>query len=75
MGDGAVDLRLETARANTLAAWTAVFTEDVGVVEGMQRGRHSSAFDGGIFSPVMESASRRFHRWVAERLRQVTGPG
>jgi choline monooxygenase len=45
-----------------------VFEEDVGVVEGMQRGRASPAFTGGVFSPAMEQATNAFHRWVAERL-------
>lgn len=50
------------------ALWRGVFLEDVGVVEGMQRGRHGPAFDGGRFSPAMDAATHCFHRWVAERL-------
>ena len=37
--------------------WKEVFLEDVGVVEGMQRGRKGLMFDGGKFSPAMDSAN------------------
>ena len=46
--------------------WKEVFLEDVGVVEGMQRGRKGLMFDGGKFSPVMDSATHCFHQWVAQ---------
>ena len=48
--------------------WSQVFLEDVGVVEGMQRGRASPAFDGGCFSPVMDTPTLHFHRLVAAGL-------
>ena len=48
--------------------WHEVFLEDVFVVEGMQRGRASPAFSGGVFSPVMDEATHAFHQWVAGRL-------
>ena len=50
--------------------WQDVFNEDIGVVEGMQRGRHGLHFDGGKFSPVMDGPTHKFHQWVA---RQITG--
>ncbi len=53
------------SRHTTREAWRAVFLEDVGVVEGMQRGRHSPAFTGGAFSPVMDPPTHCFHKWVA----------
>lgn len=61
-GWDATRLRLESA-------WRSIFCEDVGVVEGMQLGRRSPAFDGGLFSPVMDEANHHFHRWVAATLR------
>ena len=48
--------------------WSQVFLEDVGVVEGMQRGRASPAFDGGCFSPAMDTPTLHFHRLVAAGL-------
>lgn len=47
--------------------WRDVFSEDVGVVEGMQRGRHGIYFDGGKFSPVMDGPTHVFHKWVARQ--------
>ncbi len=55
-------------RRALLDLWRGVFLEDLGVVEGMQRGRHGTAFDGGRFSPALEGPTHNFHRWVAERL-------
>ncbi len=54
-------------RDSNTRLWQGVFREDVGVVEGMQRGRHGAFFDGGRFSPEMDVATHCFHRWVAER--------
>lgn len=59
---------LSTVRAQRTEAWKEVFVEDLGVVEGMQRGRHSPAFDGGRFSEVMDATSHHFARWCATRL-------
>jgi phenylpropionate dioxygenase-like ring-hydroxylating dioxygenase large terminal subunit len=55
-------------RAKNAQLWRAVFEEDVGVVEGMQRGRHALHFDGGRLSPVMDAATHVFHHWVASQL-------
>jgi len=48
--------------------WAEVFAEDIFVVEGMQKGRHASKFDGGKFSPVMNNPTHDFHRWVAAQM-------
>jgi len=48
-------------------AWNLVFSEDVSVVEGMQRGRASPGFTGGVFSPLMDIPTAHFHGWFAER--------
>lgn len=57
------DLLRENARI-----WRDVFNEDVGVVEGMQKGRHGLYFDGGKFSPVMDGPTHGFHQWVARKM-------
>lgn len=51
--------------------WKEVFEEDIFVVEGMQKGRHGQMFDGGKFSPAMDSPTHNFHHWVASQLSQV----
>ncbi|MDF1668893.1 MAG: aromatic ring-hydroxylating dioxygenase subunit alpha [Roseovarius sp.] len=55
-------------RAKNSALWKDVFEEDIFVVEGMQKGRHVPGFDGGRFSPVMDSPTHCFHDWVARKL-------
>jgi phenylpropionate dioxygenase-like ring-hydroxylating dioxygenase large terminal subunit len=58
-------------RAKNAELWRDVFAEDVGVCEGMQRGRLSDRFDGGRFSPAMDGGVHLFHAWIA---RQITKP-
>jgi phenylpropionate dioxygenase-like ring-hydroxylating dioxygenase large terminal subunit len=48
--------------------WRTIFSEDIDVVEGMQKGRHGIKFDGGKFSPVMDVPTHIFHKWVATRM-------
>jgi len=59
---------LASVRTQRTETWKEVFIEDLGVVEGMQRGRRSPAFDGGRFSEVMDATSHHFARWAARRL-------
>ena len=58
----------ETLRAKNATQWKSVFIEDIFVVEGMQRGRAASGFDGGRFSPAMDGPTHLFHAWVASRI-------
>ncbi len=58
----------EALRAQNTAQWKLVFEEDVSVVEGMQKGRHTPGFDGGRFSPVMDGPTHLFHAWVAGKI-------
>ena len=67
LGNAAVSERYEGARKGRFEAWVKVFNEDVGVIEGMQRGRESSAFKGGIYSPIMDEPSHYFAKWIASR--------
>lgn len=55
-------------REKNAALWKSVFEEDIFVVEGMQSGRQGQFFDGGKFSPVMDSPTHNFHHWVAQKL-------
>ena len=68
VGDEAVGDEYAKAREATRESWRVVFAEDVGVVEGMQQGRSSPGFDGGIFSEVMDTPTHHFHRWAASKL-------
>ena len=62
----------EDRRESLHAAWSDVFAEDISVVEGMQRGRASPAFDGGLFTPLMDVPTHHFHQWFLSRLDKNT---
>ena len=55
-------------RQTNAKMWKDIFVEDIEVVEGMQKGRHSPSYDGGKFSAVMDEATHHFHRWAAKTL-------
>lgn len=61
---------LKTLVDSNATFWKTVFSEDIKVVEGMQRGRKGLMFDGGKFSPVMDSATHCFHQWVAVLIKE-----
>lgn len=56
-----------SCRAAVLNSWETVFREDVFAVEGMQAGRASPGFDGGVLTPIQDIPTRHFHSWVARR--------
>ena len=68
LGDVAVDAQFAEMRKIRLDTWAEVFKEDIEVVEGMQRGRTSPAFDGGLFSDVLDTPSHHFAKWIANKL-------
>ena len=57
-------------RQRNAELWKTVFSEDIFVVEGMQRGRHGPLFDGGRFSPAMDGPTHNFHHWIASQVGQ-----
>jgi choline monooxygenase len=63
LGDDYAALRQANARG-----WRAIFNEDQDIVERMQRGRASPAFQGGVFSPAMDGPTHCFHKWAARAL-------
>jgi choline monooxygenase len=52
-------------RSAVLKSWDSVFREDIFAVEGMQAGRNSPGFDGGVLTPLQDIPTRHFHAWVA----------
>ena len=71
IGDTADAHEHAAARNKVHEGWREVFAEDVWAVEGLQRGRHSPGFDGGVFSPVMDTPTHAFHCWAAARLSDI----
>ena len=49
-------------REKNFAFWQEVMNEDVTAIEGMQNGRNSPAYNGGNFSPVMDTPTLMFHK-------------
>lgn len=68
LGDAAHSPDYEEERKVRMDTWAEVFYEDIGVVKGMQRGRNSPAFNGGVFTPLMDEPSHHFARWVTKQL-------
>lgn len=56
------------SRHAILGAWRVVFSEDIAAVEGMQAGRASPGFQGGVFSPEMDQPTHYFHQWMARKV-------
>ena len=75
IGEGATADRYQPARQSNLEAWRKVFCEDIGAVEGMQLGRRSPGFQGGVFSPAMDAPTHHFHQWVARKYRAAYQAG
>jgi choline monooxygenase len=73
VADGADSDVYSACRAATHAAWRLVFGEDVFAVEGMQQGRASPGYEGGVFSRVWDQPTHHFHRWVAAKLADQAG--
>ncbi|GIR82577.1 MAG: hypothetical protein CM15mP84_03250 [Cellvibrionales bacterium] len=71
-GAGAIGDSYRERRESLHAAWSIVFAEDISVVEGMQRGRASPAFDGGLFTPLMDVPTHHFHQWFLSRRERNT---
>jgi choline monooxygenase len=74
VGDEALSAELGVLRKSNAETWRTVFAEDQGVVEGMQEGRASPGFQGGVFSPAMDGPTLCFHRWTARSLRESLRP-
>ena len=68
VGEESVGDSFSSQRSAQHEFWRSVFQEDVGAVTGMQKGRASIGFDGGVLTPVMESATAAFHHWTANKL-------
>ena len=71
VGEGAKDLRYEVQRVNNCDRMLEIFKEDKDVVEGMQRGRQSPAFQGGALSPALDQPAHCFNKWMAESVQEV----
>ncbi len=72
VGDDALLDAYADSRQMILESWRTVFSEDIEAVEGMQQGRLSPGYDGGVFSPFMDNPTHHFHQWVARKLKAAS---
>ena len=75
VGEGATSDAYRACRAATLSAWRIVFEQDLTAVGQLQQGRASPGYDGGVFSPAMDTVTHHFHSWVAARLAEQLRSG
>ena len=75
VGEEALGESYAALRQANSRGWRAIFDEDRDIVERMQRGRASPAFEGGVFSPAMDGPTHCFHKWVARALAKGHGNG
>ena len=68
IGDAATSDNHRAAREATLKMWDDLNREDLGMLELLQQGRLSPAYDGGCLSPHWEGPTHDFGRRVVERI-------
>jgi len=71
VGDAPLGADYAGVRAVVTAEWLRIWSEDRDLVERMQRGRRSPAFQGGVFSPALDAPTHQFHRWFARRVERA----
>lgn len=70
IGEKAASDEYSNCRASVVESWRIVFGEDIPAVEGMQKGRHSPGFKGGVFSPEMDVPTHYFQKWLALQVKK-----
>ena len=69
VGDEAANsTKYKTLRQKNHKQWEDIQKEDVDIIQSMQIGRNSPAYNGGNFSPKMDNPTHHFHKWVAGNL-------
>ena len=69
IGEAAEAEHYRDGRQGVFDMWRDLNREDIGVLENLQAGRASAAFDGGCFSPHWETANHHLCRLVVEGIR------
>ena len=60
--------RFKSLRKQNHKLWEDIQKEDVDIIQRMQIGRNSNAYNGGNFSPDMDNPTHQFHRWVSTNI-------
>lgn len=68
IGDSATDDTYAEPRQALFDMWNDLNWEDINVIERLQRGRRSPAFDGGRLSPHWEGPTHQFGRRIVDKV-------
>ena len=60
--------KFKSLRKQNHKLWEDIQKEDVDIIQRMQIGRNSNAYNGGNFSPDMDNPTHQFHRWVSTNI-------
>ncbi len=60
--------KYKNIREENFIQWKNIMREDLDIIEGMQEGRNSPAYNGGNFSPALDNPTHHFAKWVASSL-------
>ena len=75
VGDEAMCDDLSDTRVTVMKDWVLnVNNQDIGIIEEVQKGRASTAFDGGRFMPRQEQTSLHFQKMLAKRMLPALEP-
>ena len=66
--EAAISDKYKSIREENFFQWKNIMSEDLDIIEGMQEGRYSPAYNGGNFSPVLDNPTHHFAKWVANSL-------
>ena len=66
--EAATSDKYKDLRKQNYNMWHSIQSEDLNIIEGMQEGRNSPAYNGGNFSPIMDNPTHHFNKWVAKTL-------
>ena len=66
--EAATSTKYKILRQKNHKQWEDIQKEDVDIIQSMQIGRNSPAYNGGNFSPKMDNPTHHFHKWVAGNL-------
>jgi choline monooxygenase len=68
VGDAATAPAYEPQRNAVYEMWRELNAEDIGIIEGLQKGRASPGFDGDCFSPYWDEAVRHLALLIMDRM-------
>ncbi len=68
IGDAATSDKYETERKSVIEMWDSLNREDIDMLERLQEGRLSPAYDGGRLSPHWEGPTHQFGRRIVEKI-------